>query len=381
MSPLLQLAEFGQSYWIDYLARSELLSGALARRVALEGLRGVTSNPKIFHDAMLKEDAYDEQIERGIAEGKTALDIYETLAISDVQAACDVLGPVHQASHGRDGFVSLEVSPYLARDARASIAEGKRLAARVDRPNLMIKIPGTREGLVAIEELLYEGINVNVTLLFSVERYRQAAAAHLRALERRRAGGAPLDGVHSVASFFLSRIDVSVDLLLAGLQQGPNADAPSPRELRGRAAIANAKLAYRTFCEMLEQERWLDLARSGAHPQRLLWASTGTKDPNFSDVKYVEALIGPKTVTTLPVETIRAFADHGVVRETLTEDVEGARRVLLDLERVGIDFQRVASQLEEQGIQKFAEPFTALLRELEDKRRRALPRSSGGSAS
>lgn len=373
-NPLLELAEHGQSYWLDNLTREALRSGALARRVRHEGLRGVTSNPKTFSDSVMRDfGPYAAELASLSEHDLSTERVYEALSVSDVVEACDVLRPVYDSTEGRDGFVSLEISARLAHDTEASVAEARRLAAMVSRPNLMIKIPGTREGVPAVERLLYEGINVNVTLLFSVERYAEFAQAYLRALEQRLHEGKPVHGVRSVASFFLSRIDTLIDQLLSHRAYGEVRDrkAPDPRALTGKVAIANAKLAYRYFSGLREDPRWSALAKAGAQPQRLLWASTGTKNPKYSDVMYVEPLIGANTVSTMPEDTIAAFADHGRVEATIEKGVEEAREVVQSLEWLGIYFECIASQLENEGIQKFIEPETKLLERLDIERHRA----------
>jgi len=316
--------------------------------------------------------AYDTHIREGALAGRNAGEIYEEIATSDVRDACDVLRPVFDRSKGRDGFVSLEVSPHLARDPERSVFEARRLARAVDRPNLMVKIPGTREGIGAIETLLEEGINVNVTLLFSVGRYEQVAEAYLRALERRLEARRRLDAVASVASFFLSRIDVMVDAWLAQYPGGESAypGRPDAHALAGRAAVANAKLAYRLLQRILRGKRWKALEAKGARPQRLLWASTGTKNPAYSDVMYVEPLIGPFTVSTMPVATLEAFADHGEARATAQQDTQGSLQLVRELRRLGIDLKHATDQLEIEGIDKFIKPFDSLLAALEAKRAR-----------
>lgn len=372
MNPLLQLHELGQSYWLDNLTRHSIQSGDLERRVRDEGLRGITSNPAIFHKAVSGHADYDEAIRELARSGQSPNAIYEQLATDDVRAACDVLRPVYDRTGEREGFVSLEVSPHLARDTDASIDEARRLHARVDRANLMIKIPGTPEGVPAVEELLYDGIDVNVTLLFSVEAYEQVADAYLRALERRLADGKPVYNVNSVASFFLSRIDTEVDKRLEAKTDPEMFDQqadPRPVDLRGKAAIANAKIAYQRFQHLLESERWKALADQGAHPQQLLWASTSTKNPKYRDVMYVEPLIGAYTVNTMPNETITAFADHGQVANTVAEGMDEAHRVMDDLAKLGIDFRQVTDQLLEEGIAKFVQPFDALLELIAEKSR------------
>ncbi len=370
MNPLLMLEEFGQSYWLDNLTRAMLESGELQRRAAESGLRGVTSNPSIFHKAIADSSDYDDEIARLAARGHSAVEIYETLVTEDVRRACDVLAPVYEKTAGLDGYVSLEVSPHLANDASGSIDEAKRLHATVGRKNLLIKIPGTLPGLTAIEELLYAGISVNVTLLFSVERYAAVAEAYMRALERRQADGKEDAFPASVASFFLSRIDVLVDELLDRLAAAGGGGGQDPRVLRGLVAVANAKLAYHRFKELTATKRWQGLEQRGARVQRLLWASTSTKNPEYSDVMYVEPLIGKATVNTMPEPTISAFADHGRVRPTLEEHVEEAEGTMVRLAGLDIDFAQVTERLLEQGIDKFVKPFDALLEELDSRRRR-----------
>lgn len=371
MNRLRKLASYGQSYWMDDLSRDLLRGGDLPRRIRDEGLRGITSNPAIFSQAIGGSTAYDEQIARGARSGRTALQIYEELTCQDIRDACDALLPVHQESGGVDGYVSLEVSPLLARDTAGSIAEGAHLAKLVGRPNLMIKIPGTAEGVPAAEELLFRGIHVNITLLFSIESYQAVADAWLRALERRKAAGQPVNNVASVASFFVSRIDSLVDQLLAHRirPDGSSALEPHPQSLQGKVAVANAKLAYAAFRRMAGGDRWKALEAAGARPQRLLWASTGTKNPAYSDVMYVEPLIGAHTVNTMPAATAAAFDDHGKPGKTLTRAVPQARKVLKDLKSLGIDLKRVTWQLENEGIQKFIEPFEKLLANIEAKRK------------
>ncbi|BBA32797.1 transaldolase [Methylocaldum marinum] len=372
MNPLLKLIEHGQSYWIDNLTRRMIASGELECRVRREGLRGVTSNPQIFRKAIAGTGDYDEQIETMICGGRPCpevREIYEALVTTDIRNACDILRPVYDASAGLDGYVSLEVSPHVAHYTEASIEQARHLWRLVDRPNLFIKIPGTLAGLPAIEQLLFEGINVNITLLFSVERYQAVAEAYLRALERRREAGLALDGAASVASFFLSRIDVLTDELLRH-RITPETSVelqPDPRTLLGKTAVANAKLAYRSFKRIIASDRWKVLEDRGARVQRMLWASTSTKNPDYADVMYVEPLIGPHTVNTMPETTIDAFADHGSVRDTVEEGLDEARGVMEDLAKLGIDFGQVTAQLENEGIQKFIEPYDALLAGLADK--------------
>jgi len=372
-SPLLRLIEHGQSYWLDNLTRRMLRNGELARRVREEGLRGLTSNPAIFHAAITGDDEYDAQIERLARTGHSAVQIYEALVVEDIQGACDLLRPVYDESQGVDGYVSLEVSPYLAHDTAGSIREACRLWACVDRPNLYIKIPGTPAGVPAIEELLYRGINVNVTLLFSIAAYETVAMAYLRALEHRRSEGKPIDSVSSVASFFLSRIDVLVDRLLAArTRPSDTGDGLRPEALLGKAAVANAKLAYQSFLFLIAEERWKSLEAAGARPQRLLWASTSTKDPLYDAIMYVEPLIGPHTVNTMPEVTIETFAARGrVLDHSVAQGAQAAGADLEALAAVGIDFGAVTEQLLNEGVAKFIAPYDKLLATLEAHRLRA----------
>jgi transaldolase len=360
MNSLLELIQCGQSYWMDNLSRGMIQSGALKKRIVKQGLRGITSNPTIFNKAISKSADYDGQIRHLARAGAPVEDIYEQLVVKDVQNACDLLRPVFDESKGVDGFVSLEVSPYLAHDTERTMQETRRLFKAVDRPNVLIKIPGTTAGVLAIEEMLYEGVNINITLLFSVERYEEVAKAYLTALERRLAQGKPIDNVASVASFFLSRIDILVDQLLQHRMAQKNRPVQA---LIGKVAIANAKLAYQSFKKIFSSNRWKKLAAKGAHVQRPLWASTSTKNPQYSDVCYVEPLIGPHTVNTMPEETIAAFADHGRVKQNTVEgNVIEAAQTMAELERLGIDFRCVAWQLENEGVQKFIDPFAELMR-------------------
>jgi len=355
------LLDLGQSVWLDYLRRGMLQSGELQRMID-DGLRGMTSNPTIFEHAIGGSTDYDHALSRVAASPRTDREIFELLAVEDVRTAADAFRPVYDASQGADGFVSLEVSPTLARDTAGTIGEARRLWAAVDRPNVMIKVPGTREGWPAIERLLTDGINVNITLLFSLEHYRQVAEAYLRALEARRQAGQAIDRVASVASFFVSRVDTEVDRRL-------DATGARPSALRGKIAIANARLAYAWFRDLLDSPRWRALAASGAKPQRLLWASTGTKDPAYSDVLYVDSLIGADTINTLPPQTLQLFEDHGTVRETLAGDAAEAQRVMDGLRAVAIDFDDVARVLEREGVEKFAHSFETLLGVIAAKRK------------
>lgn len=351
-NPLARLGELGQSIWYDFITRDLLTSGKLRALIADDGLRGMTSNPTIFEKAITGSADYDDDIRRLAADGRDAEAIFEALAVADVQAACDAFRGVYDATDGADGLVSLEVSPTLARDGAASEAAARHLWAAVDRPNLMIKIPGTAEGLGAIERCLADGININITLLFSVDRHREVMEAYLSGLERRAASGRRIDRVASVASFFVSRVDTKVDPLL---------DKAGHGELRGTIAIANACLAYAAFEEVFRGPRWEALAAKGARVQRPLWASTSTKDPALSDVYYVEALIAPQTVNTLPPETFAAYRDHGAPAVRIADGTATAPARLAALASAGIDMGRVTDELEEEGVEKFAASFRSLL--------------------
>jgi transaldolase len=318
---------------------------------------------------MTSGDAYDRQIRSLADQGRPAADIYEALAIEDIRGAADVLRPVYDRTGGTDGFVSLEVSPHLARDAQETINEAQRLWKAVGRPNVLIKIPGTDEAMPAIEECLARGINVNITLLFALAAHRKVIEAHFRAMERRRERGEPLKNVASVASFFLSRIDVKVDKMLDEMIRGGGEEGTQAKPVRGRTAIANAKLAYELWKEMHAGAQWKRLEAAGARYQKPLWASTSTKDPSEPDVKYVEALIGPHTVNTMPDETVDAFRDHGKVQDTLERGLDDERHVMQRLAALGINIDRVTADLVEEGIDKFVKPFDALLEALEEKRK------------
>jgi transaldolase len=368
---LRELERYGQSIWYDSLRRGILASGELTRFVVEDGLKGLTTNPAIYEKAIGATRDYDAELAALLP--RDDLDpkgIYEQLAIHDIQAAADLLRPVHDASGGRDGFVSLEVSPVAARDATATLAEARRLWGALARRNVMIKVPATPEALPAIRQLLSEGVNVNVTLLFSRRAWADVAEAHLAALEDRAARGEPLAPVASVASFFVSRIDALADELLGELCTSAAADEIRARAeaLQGRVAIANAKLAYQDWRALVGGPRWARLAARGAQPQRLLWASTSTKNPRYRDVVYVESLIGPDTVDTVPPATFDAFRDHGRVRPTLERDVEGARSVLAELSDLGISLDAITDRLLEEGVRLFAEPFARLLATIEDRR-------------
>jgi len=378
MSRLAELINHGQSFWLDSLSREMIEDGGLQARIGDQGLRGITSNPAIFAKAMSDSPRYDPLIvaalERIDAEAPNAAEtpiestaerVYEDLAVADVRDACDLLLPVYQQSDGADGFVSLEVSPHLAYDTESTIRRAHALWDAVGRPNLLIKVPGTPQGLDAVEELLYDGINVNITLLFGLDAYTGTREAHLRALERRLRDGRAVNTIASVASIFLSRIDVAVDReLRQRIDHGADAEmGRAAEEVLGKAGVANARLAYADFAEVLGSERWQRLAEAGARPQRLLWASTGTKDPSYSDVHYIEPLIAPHTVSTMPADTAEAFDDHGEVGQTLDADSDtaSARAVMDRLQRLGIDMDGVTYQLVAEGVQKFIDPYDTLL--------------------
>jgi transaldolase len=365
MTNMRRLLELKQSVWLDYLSRGMTRSGELQSLIT-DGLRGMTSNPTIFEQAIGHTSEYDQDMTALADSARTDRDIFEALAIEDVREAADLFRAVFDSTDGGDGFVSLEVSPRLAHDTDGSEAEARRLWKALDRPNVMIKIPGTREGWPAIERCLSEGININITLLFSVEHYRAVAEAYLLALETRVQRGQPIDRIASVASLFVSRVDTEVDERIRRL-------GGSLTALRGKVAIASAHLAYANFLEMSRSDRWRALQAKGAKPQRLLWASTGTKNPEYSDVLYVDSLIGPDTITTVPPATLRLFEDHGRVSRTLGEDdASAARRVMEALGRGGIDFADVNHTLEEAGIEKFIKSFDTLLSGIARKRRALL---------
>ncbi len=359
LNPLVQLGALGQSPWYDFITRDLVISGELHRLIAEDGLMGMTSNPTIFEKAVARTRLYDDDIRRLTEEGKSPAESLEAIMVADVQVACDVFRPLYYDTDGVDGLVSLEVPPALASDTEGTVAEAERLWRALDRPNAMIKIPGTSAGLPAITECLAQGINVNVTLLFSVERYGQVIAAFLEGLERRALTGLRLDQIASVASFFVSRVDSKVDPMLD--LKG------DPHHLRGTAAIANACTAYALFQRSLQTPLWKRLVEAGAHPQRPLWASTSTKDPGYADVHYVEALIAPHTVNTMPPETFAAYRDHGKPAGRIIDGMAAAPSQLTALAEVGIDLVKVTHELEEEGVGKFAASYTSLLERIEAK--------------
>jgi transaldolase len=369
------LHEQGQSVWLDYIRRGIIDNGELEGMIRDYDLRGVTSNPSIFEEAIGKSDDYDDEMEALAAQGAEANEAFESLAVDDIQRACDLFRAVYDAAEGHDGFVSLEVSPLLAADTQQTIAEARRLWKLVNRPNLMVKVPGTDEGIPAIEQLVAEGLNINITLLFSLAAYERVMEAYLRGMERRAEAGEPLARIASVASFFVSRVDSSVDAELEKIVQagGPNADRA--RALMGRAAIDNAKLAYERFSKVFSGERWERLASQGARVQRPLWASTSTKNPAYRDVVYIEALIGPDTVNTIPRATLDAFADHGEVRRTVDTDVDAAHAELATLKELGIDLDRVTNQLLMEGVEKFSKAYNQMLTAVGEKLARVVQRT------
>jgi transaldolase len=357
-NPLRRLREAGQAVWLDYLRRGLIEDGGLARLIAEDAIAGMTSNPTIFARAIIGSSDYDGAIRALVQAGiREPREIFYDLALEDVRRAADLFRPLWEASGGADGHVSFELEPFLAHDSAGSVAAALALVERIGRPNLMIKVPGTAAGAVAVEELTAAGVNVNITLLFAVEAYERVALAYMSGVERRLAAGASVDGLASVASFFVSRIDSAVDPLL-----------PAGSPLRGTVAIANAKHAYARFGELLAGERWQTLAGAGARPQRPLWASTGTKDPAYSDVRYVEALVGPDTVNTIPESTLDAFRDHGKVQPgAVTKRVEEAEALLSLLPQHGIDLTGVSEDLLAQGLAAFERDLARLLEAIEDK--------------
>lgn len=374
-NPLLKLQALGQSVWMDFIRRGMLSSGELRRLIEEDGLRGMTSNPTIFEKAIAGSDDYDEAIRTMALEGKSIAEIYQALVVEDIQRAADLFRPVYDRTEGRDGFVSLEVSPHLAHDTTGSIEEARMLWATVNRPNVMIKIPATSEGLPAIQQLISEGLNINITLLFGLPRYQQVIEAYISGLEIRAGQGKPVQGVASVASFFLSRIDVLLDPMLQNELRADDPDVEKAGALLGETAIASARVAYQIYQEIFASERFRKLAAQGARTQRLLWASTSTKNPAYSDVKYVEALIGPETINTMPIETINAYRDHGEPARRLSQRVAEAHKLFQYLPDLGFDIDARTQQLEDEGVQKFIQAFDLLMRALTEKRAAALRES------
>src|SRR5882762_3936435 len=362
-NPLRGLSNFGQSVWLDYIRRSLITSGELKRLVVEDGLRGVTSNPAIFEKAIVGSTDYEAVIDGSESAALDAKGLYEEIAVKDVQDAADILRPVYEESKQRDGYVSLEVSPLLANDTAGTLEEARRLWKAVNRPNLMVKVPATPEGIPALRQLISEGINVNVTLLFSRDVYQQVAKAYIEGLTARAASGGDVSRIASVASFFVSRIDSKIDAQIASQLKTTSDPAQLGRlnGLLGKVAIANAKLAYHSFTELYSGEAWKTLAGKGAQPQRLLWASTSTKNPNYRDVIYVEELIGPSTVNTIPPATFNAFREHGRLRNSLEENIEAAHETFRLLDRAGISMKEATAKLLDDGVKVFAEAFDKLL--------------------
>lgn len=374
-NPLIELKKAGQSPWLDYLSRDLLQSGRLKELVETEGLCGVTSNPTIFQKAMSGSALYDERLQSLLNLGlRDEKDLFVALSLQDVADAADLLRPVYEESGGRDGFISIEVAPDLAYDTETTIDEAIRLFTSLARDNIMIKVPATLPGLQAIERLTAAGVNVNVTLLFSVARYAEVVDAYLSGLEKRLEDGKPIDGIASVASFFVSRVDVLIDKLLEELRSKAKSDQEKKhlKDLRGKAAVANARLAYQRFKDLFAGDRYLALEKKGAHVQRLLWGSTSTKNPDYSDIKYVSDLIGRHTVNTMPEETMMAFKDHGEVKLTIENELDQARSLIHKLAEVGIEMHQVTDQLETEGVKKFSDSFVDVLAETAKKRDRFL---------
>jgi transaldolase len=367
--PLTRLSELKQSVWVDFLSRESIRGGHLQELLDQYSVVGATSNPTIFEKAMSSGDAYDEQLHELASEGKDGDAVFWTLAEQDIRDACDLFRPVWDGGSGRDGYVSLEVDPRLAYDTLVTYREAMRIHKSVDRPNLMVKIPATKPGLAAIEDVISKGHSINVTLIFSLQRYAEVAESYIRGIERLVAEGGDPKKVASVASFFVSRIDTEADRRLDELDPAH----PAPKELKGKLAIANARLAYAHYLEAFSGPRWEYLVGKGATPQRVLWASTSTKNPNYPDTLYVDELIGPDTVNTMPEETIMAYQDHGEPQSRLQVGLDEAHRVLAELERVGVDYDDVTDTLEREGVEKFADSFAQLMASLREKQQSLAP--------
>lgn len=357
-----QLVQEGQSIWQDDISRQLIEDGSLRAAIDETGIRGVTSNPTIFQKAIAGSDTYDEEIKSLLTAGKDAAEVFQTVAVKDIQDACDLFRPIYDESNRGDGYVSMEVLPGLARDTAGTIENARTLWQAINRPNLMIKVPGTVEGVPAVKQLLTEGVNVNITLLFSIQNYIAVAEAYIEALQARVELGEPVDHVASVASFFVSRVDTAADKQLNEI------GSDEALALRGKAAIANAVLAYEKFEELFSGEAWEALAAKGAMVQRPLWASTGVKNPDYPDTLYVDTLIGPDTVNTAPLATIKAFLDHGTVKRTVDTDYAGAHKVMEDLAGVGVDIDAITAKLENDGISSFMTSYDDLLESVENKK-------------
>lgn len=372
-SPILQIKEYGQSIWLDNLSRDAIQSGELKEMIGSRDVHGVTSNPAIFEKAIAGNKIYDADIAANA--GKSVMEIYESLVFDDIRNACDILRPVYDETNGLDGYVSIEVPPNLARDTATTLAEAKRYFTAVNRPNVMIKIPGTPEGFPAVESAIAAGINVNITLLFSVDSYVDTFWAYIRGLEQRVAAGQDVSNIGSVASFFISRIDNAIDAKLEQLIANTSDPAlqEKMRGLKGKIAIANAKVAYQEYKKIIQSDRWKALSAKGAQVQRLLWASTSTKNPEYSDVLYVNELIGPNTVNTMPPNTIEACADHCEIASRIESNLEDAYQAIETLPEIGINLNQVMADLLEDGIDKFIKPFDSLLASLEAKIKQLTP--------
>ncbi len=370
-NPLLELKELGQSVWLDDIDRGQLRSGLFGCLIDEDGLSGATGNPTIFEHAIIHSSAYDEQMQDLLREGKSSQEIYEALAMTDVRTVADLLRPTYERTNGRDGFVSIEVSPYLAHDTEETLSEVRRFWKTIDRPNLMMKIPSTPAGVPAIHQALAEGININITLIFSLENYRQVVEAYLSALEKRSVKGQSISRLASVASFFVSRVDVLVDTLLEDKMKTVSSIAQQQKlkALEGKTAIANARLAYQEYKRLFNGPRFTALKQGGAHVQRPLWASTSTKNPAYRDVLYVEELIGSDTVNTMPLTTIESFHDHGQVRFSIEDQLPGAKADLVAFQDVGISYEQVTRRLQEEGVQKFKDSFHKLFECIDNKRK------------
>lgn len=358
--------EQDQSVWQDDISRDMLQDGTLKEHIDEIGIRGVTSNPSIFQKALAAGTAYDDDIRRMLGENKSPEDVFQALAVDDIRDACDLFRPIYDESDGGDGFVSIEVLASLARDTEGTIKNARELWRAVDRPNLMVKVPGTKEGWPAIEQLLVEGLNINITLLFSLENYEKVARAYVSALQQRAAAGEPIDRIASVASFFVSRVDTAAD---SAIDQKIAEGVTGIADLKGKVAVANAQLAYRKFQEIFSGDEWEALAQKGAKVQRPLWASTGTKNADYSDVLYVDTLIGPQTINTMPLKTMQAFLDHGTVARTVDQNYDAAERVLERLKtEAGISLDEITAKLEDDGIAQFEKAYDDLLAGVEEKK-------------
>ncbi|HEX2912125.1 MAG TPA: transaldolase [Chloroflexia bacterium] len=372
-NPLEQLLDYGQSVWYDNIARGLIKGGQIQNLIDNFGVRGVTSNPTIFEKAISAGSDYDDQIKTLVNEGKNAEEVFNALAVEDIRNTADLFRPVYDSSNGKDGYVSIEVSPTLAHDTEGTLKDARNFFSILDRPNIMIKVPATPEGIPAITTLIGEGINVNVTLIFSLDAYEDVANAYIAGLEKLAASGKkPLDKVSSVASFFVSRVDTLVDKMLDEKIAATNdaAEKEKLENLKGKAAIANSKLAYERFERIFSTERFKKLEQQGAHRQRMLWASTSTKNPKYRDVLYVEELIGPETVDTMPPQTVDAFADHGQVARTIDKDVDKSHKEIDALEAAGISMEKVTAQLLAEGVKSFADSFSKMLEGVEGKRQK-----------